>query len=178
MCYNIIMNTYTNLNLKKFIDLYYSIKGGVLPSLNFISNELGIPKSELRTLVSYFQDCNYLYRNGKSYCIFETKRNFSKHTDIKDKGTYFLYLNKNYSISFNKFEMWTLEPNFEIETIEDLIYMLFLFTMEYNVLIKPIIYKKNNVLWYKKECYSYKDNSVLYMCEFTQNNGQITLINE
>lgn len=168
---------YSNPNLKKFIDFYYQTKSLILPSSTYLCEELKMSKSELRTIISYFLDCNYLYKNGNGYCIFETKRNFTKPTKIKKKEIYTVYSSFDYSISFNNFEMETLESNFNIENIEDLIYMLFLFTIEFKVLIHPKIYWKNNTLFFKKECLTYKNNTILYMCEFTQHSDEIDLIN-
>lgn len=134
------MKHINNLNLKKLINYYYKTNDDILPGRNYISKKLGMTSSEARTLLKHFEFCNFIYVDGSSYKIFQTKRNFSTFTKIVDKGNYIVYSSKDYKISLNKFEMEMLEPNLKIETVEDLIYMLFLFSIEFSVLIHPRIY--------------------------------------
>lgn len=164
-------------HLKKFVKYYYQLHSDTLPSFSTISKELDITITETRTYIKYFELCNYIYNKGHTYELFKTKRNFKQFTNIEDNGTHLIFSNEDYKIVLNKFEMSILDPNFKIETTEDLIYMLFLFTISICVEISQKGYLKNNELWYIKECRSYIDKSLIYMCEFTQHNQEINLVN-
>lgn len=127
-------------NLKKIVNYYYQNKCDRLPSISYLTKELDIPYGEVRNFLKYFELCNFIYHSGNSYKIFQTKRNFTKFTKVVDTGSHLIYSSPDYSISLNKLEINYLEPNFKIDTIEDLIYMLFLFTIKLNVLIHPKVY--------------------------------------
>lgn len=171
------MKDINNQNLEKLIDYYYQTEEDLL-NVTTISKELDINYGELRNLLKYLEICNFIYNTGRGYNVFKTKRQFKTFTKVEDKGTYLIYSTPDYRISLNKKEMDILEPNFKIKTIQNLIYMLFIFTIKLNIHVQPKIYIKNNEFWYKKESCSLKDDSIVFMCEFTQHSSEISLVNK
>lgn len=137
------MNNYKNKNLKKFVDYYYKCENYTLPSRKDIAIELSLTEAEVRTFISYFELCNYIYKDGKAYKLYNVKRDFETFYAIQISNNYVTYKSKDFVISFNILELELLQPNFIINTLEDLVYILFLFNMKKNIIVHSFFYTKN-----------------------------------
>ena len=138
-----------NENLKKLVDYYFSTNNMKLPSKSKLSKELNMSESELRTLLSFFEQCNYIYNRNHHYYIYETKRNFSSKFVLEIQDDYYYFYHTQYFIKFNKYMFINCFERIDtkkITTINELIYLLFLVTLSNNMYIKPTIYLKNNEL--------------------------------
>lgn len=173
------MREYKNQNLKKFVDWYYNSKSEDLPSRTYLCKELNMTLGEFKTLLQLFIECNYIYKTGYGYKVFQTKRFFEDPSEVTQDLNYVIYKNHTYEIMLNKFELSLLEPELDMQSIQiqDLVYLLFLFTLELKVSIHPCVEIENNKMYYKKECRSYIDDTVLYSCSFTQHTHKIKLTN-
>lgn len=171
------MNNYPNLNLKRYVDFYFESEKLLLPSRTKLAQQLQMSPGEIRTLTQLFVECNFLYKTGHGYEIFKTKRNFKKHTKVLENQTYINFSTKYYSISFHKDYFNSILPNFEINTINDLIYALFLFNIHYKVSIHPYIQIVDDIMWYRKECKEFATEVIIFKCDFTQRKNTIKLTN-
>lgn len=165
-------------HLKKFIQFYYTTNESDLPSRKELAELLQIGESQIRTLLKIFCDCRFIYSSGHGYVIYDTKRNFKQFTEVVKKDKFISYHGSDYVITFDQFELDTLLPNYNIDTLEDLIFVLFYFTINKKTFIQEMSYVRNNEIWFKKNCYSYNNKELLFWCEFTQHNKELNLTND
>lgn len=158
--------------LKKFIQYYYDESSDTIMSINQLANHLDCTPGACRTMLKYFLESNFLYKKNSQIKIFKTKQllgdNFILIIDEKNYN----FVNENYKISINIKEFNYLETKINVEdinTIQEITFLLFLFAMNYHVFMKNHVYIKNNTIWYRKECYYKHSNETIYMIEFTQN---------
>lgn len=164
--------------LKKFIKYYYSEEKEKIQTYENLSELFSCNVGQVRTIIKYFIECNFLYKYGKDINIFKTKQNFNSNFVVTEYDSYFEYKSPDFIITLNKDKLKQMDYDvngLEINDIETLIYYLFLFTMNFNVYVNSKIFLKNNVMWYKKNCVM--NEKFIYSCEFTQHHDQISLTN-